>query len=75
MTFDRAYEYSRSINAKMFLSDRFKMGGFGYSWYRSLGIPSDDLLTLSKREIRVKYNISQLLEEKKAKYRISLLKL
>ena len=75
MTFDRAYACSRSINAKMFLSDRFKMGGFGYSWYRSLGIPSEDLLTLSKREIRVKYNIDRLVEEKKANYRASLLKL
>jgi hypothetical protein len=69
MTFDRAFEFSRRINARVHVSDRFKCGGFGYNWYRSLGIPSDDLVTLSRREIFTKYNVKQLLEAKKDNYR------
>lgn len=69
MTFDRAFEFSRRINARVYASDRFKCGGFGYNWYRSLGIPSDDLVTLSRRKIYTKYNVKQLLETKKYNYR------
>jgi hypothetical protein len=69
MTFDRAFDFSRKINARVHTSDRFKCGGFGYNWYRSLGIPSDDLVTLSRREIYTKYNVKQLLETKKHNYR------
>ena len=69
MTFDRAFEFSRRINARVYASDRFKCGGFGYNWYRSLGIPSEDLVTLSRRKIYTKYNVKQLLETKKYNYR------
>jgi radical SAM superfamily enzyme YgiQ (UPF0313 family) len=72
MTFDRAYRFSRIINQKMFNSDRFKMGGFAFPWAKSLGVSSEDLLQLSRREIHKKYNFSVLLEKKKASYRSNL---
>jgi hypothetical protein len=56
----------------MFNSDRFKMGGFAFPWAKSLGVSSEDLLQLSRREIHKKYNFSVLLEKKKASYRSNL---
>lgn len=75
MTFDRAYAFSRRINQKISFSDRFKFGGFGFSWAKSLGVPAKELLTLSRREIYKKYTIFNLLEAKKMRYRTSLLNL
>jgi radical SAM superfamily enzyme YgiQ (UPF0313 family) len=73
MTFDKAQEFAKRINDKLFYSDRFKIGGFGFPWVKSLGVPAKELLTLSKKEIHKKYNISTLLEMKKLKYRTSLI--
>jgi radical SAM superfamily enzyme YgiQ (UPF0313 family) len=74
-TFDRAFEFSRRINGKLPSSNRFKIGGFGFPWAKSLGVSTEDLLTLSRREIHKKYNMLNLLETKKIKYKTSLLSL
>lgn len=73
MTFDQAFASSRRVNARVYVSDRFKCGGWGYNWYRSLGIPSADLMTLSRKDIYSKYNITQLLDAKKDKYRSAVI--
>jgi len=73
MTFDDAFAFSRRMNDKIKRSGRFKIGGFGYAWFRSLGVDSNDLLTLSRVDIYKKYNIASLLEDKKKRYRNVLL--
>jgi radical SAM superfamily enzyme YgiQ (UPF0313 family) len=73
MTFDQAFVASRKINARVRASDRFKCGNWGYNWYRGLGIPSEDLMTLSRKEIYSKYNIPLLVEKKKNDYRTKVL--
>lgn len=75
MTFDRAFAFSRKINARVRSSDRFKCGNWGYNWYRGLGVPSDDLMAFSRKEIYTKYDIPQLIENKKEKYRSMVLDL
>jgi radical SAM superfamily enzyme YgiQ (UPF0313 family) len=74
MTFDRAFEFSKRINEKVSSSDRFKIGAFGFPWAKSLGVSAEDLLNLSRKEIHEKYNMLNLLEEKKLKYRTSILR-
>jgi Radical SAM superfamily len=72
-TFDQVYQHSKRLNERAFNSSKFKCGGFGYAWYRSLGILSDDLTSLSRFEIYKKYDIPQLLKNKKEKYRSLIL--
>lgn len=73
MTFNQVHTYSKKLNEKVASSTKFKCGGFGYAWYRSLGIPSNELTTLSRSEIYTKYNIASLLQIKKENYRKSVL--
>jgi radical SAM superfamily enzyme YgiQ (UPF0313 family) len=73
MTFDKAFEFSRRINEKISKSNKFKFGGFALGFYKSLDIPEEDILKLSKTELGEKYNLPQLIEDKKRKYRMSLL--
>jgi len=49
-------------------SKKFKFGLFRYPYYRSLGIPHDDLLTLSQNEIFLKYDIEEIKNQKKQNY-------
>ena len=72
MTFDQAYEFSRRINLKVKTSDKFKMGGWAYGWYKSIGVSSSDLINMSRKDIFSKYNINKLLETKKLNYTIAL---
>jgi radical SAM superfamily enzyme len=73
MTFDESFAFSRKINATMERSTKHKFGGFGYAWLKSIGISSDDLLSLSKNEIITKYKIKDLRENKKTQYKKQLL--
>jgi len=75
MTFDRAFEFSRRINEKISKSDKFKIGGFAFGFFKSLGISEADLLTLSRAIILQKYDIKKLIEEKKLQYKTNLLNL
>lgn len=75
MTFDSALKFANRINQKILTdSDKFKFGGFAFPYYMSLGIPKEDLLSLSKRQISTKYNIKQLKDERKQLYKQLLLK-
>lgn len=69
MTFDKALSFSNKMNERIMNSDKFKFGGFGFPYFKSLGIPVDDLMTLSKRQILLKYNIKNLSEHKKQTYK------
>ena len=75
MSFDQSFAFSRRLNEKNHKSNKFKIAGFGYAWFKSLGVSSTDLMTLSRAEIYQKYNIQFLLENKKQQYRIQLTKL
>lgn len=75
MTFDESFAFSRRLNEKIRHSDKYKYGGFGYAWLRSIGIDSTDLLTLSKAKLSTKYNIQHLKEKKKEQYKTKLLNL
>jgi len=75
MTFDDAFAFSRRMNHKIISeSDKFKYGGFLLPYYRSMGIPQEDLLTLSRRQISQKYDMNKILNDKKYEYRINLAK-
>jgi hypothetical protein len=39
-----------------------------------MGIPQEDLLTLSRRQISQKYDMNKILNDKKYEYRINLAK-
>jgi hypothetical protein len=72
--FDEAFAFSRRINSKMEAeSDKFKFGGFGFHHMLSLGISREDLVTLSKRQIKQKYNMKQILDDRKYEYRQKLI--
>lgn len=74
MTFDQAYDFANRMNYKIAnQTDKFKIGGFKFPFYKGLGIPESDLLTLSKRQIQKKYNIQKLIDDKKHLYRTLLL--
>jgi radical SAM superfamily enzyme YgiQ (UPF0313 family) len=73
MTFDQVAKAAKKINVRKYFDGRFKCGGFGYNWHRSLGIPADDLVALSRNEIYTKYNVKQLLKTKKDNYRSLIL--
>jgi radical SAM superfamily enzyme len=74
MTFDKAFEFSRRITKMLDNSDRFKFAGFSYHWYKSLGVSSEDLLKLSRKEVNEKYDISFLLNKKISNYKDNLIK-
>jgi radical SAM superfamily enzyme YgiQ (UPF0313 family) len=75
MNFDECFAFSRILNEKNSNSNKYKIGGFAHAWFKSIGVDSVDLMTLSKKEIHKKYNIQMLKEKKKAKYRLQLLNL
>jgi radical SAM superfamily enzyme YgiQ (UPF0313 family) len=73
--FDKAFAFSRKINAKIDTeSDKFKYGGFAFPYMQSAGVTTADLMTLSKRQIRQKYNLSNILNSRRHDYRQKLLK-
>jgi radical SAM superfamily enzyme YgiQ (UPF0313 family) len=72
MSFDECFAFSKKINERVKKTHKF--GGFGYAWYKSIGVTSDDLVNLSKLEILYKYRIRNLWENKRTKYRTQLLK-
>jgi radical SAM superfamily enzyme YgiQ (UPF0313 family) len=72
--FDQAFAFSRRINEKINTeSDKFKFGGFLFQYMQSLGIPTVDLMTLSKRQVRKKYDLPSILNSRKYDYRQQLL--
>lgn len=72
--FDQAFAFSRRINNKINNeSDKFKYGGFSFQYMQSLGIPTADLVTLSKRQVRKKYDVTAILNSRKYDYRQQLL--
>ena len=73
MSFDESFAFSRRLNAQVKKSSKYKVGGFGYAWFRSIGVNSQDLMTLSRSEIHQRYNVRQLLEKKKKQYKTQLL--
>lgn len=73
MTFDDAFDFSRRMNHIIINeSDKFKYGGFLLPYYRSMGISHEDLLTLSRRQIAQKYDMTKILNDKKHEYKINL---
>jgi radical SAM superfamily enzyme len=76
MTFDDAFAFSRKMNHIIINeSDKFKYGGFLLPYYRSMGISHEDLLTLSRRQIAQKYDMTKILNDKKYEYRTNLTKM
>jgi len=72
--FDQAYAFSRRMNNIIDNeSDKFKYGGFVFQYMQSLGISTNDLITLSKRQIRAKYDMTKILNELKYNYRHRIL--
>lgn len=68
LNFEYCLELADGINKKSFSSDRFKIGGFAVSYYQSLGLSLEDLQTLSCKEITKKYNLKDLIRQKKERY-------
>lgn len=75
LSFATTFEHSERITERIDNSSKFKFGSFKYPYFRSLGIPKEDLLTLSCPEIRSKFNIKDLKTTKKRIYRERLLQL
>lgn len=73
MTSTMVHEFSERLNKKIRGSNKFKLAGFSYSYFRSLGVLESDLITLSIPEIHKKYNVSELKNAKKSQYRERLL--
>lgn len=70
MNFDDTYARAKSIEWRASKSPKFKVGGFMYSYYKSLGVPSEDLLTLSNPEIEKKYDFERLKQLKIQNYKM-----
>jgi radical SAM superfamily enzyme len=73
VTFDQVFALSRKLNEQVKKSNKYKIGGFGSAWFKSVGVKPEDIMTLSRREIYQKYNIHLLLENKKQQYKTQLL--
>jgi radical SAM superfamily enzyme len=75
ITFDEVYNFAQRMKNKIESSDKFKPGGFGYAFYKSMGVSEADILTLSRPQILKKYNFSQMVTDKKKRYRTRLLEI
>jgi hypothetical protein len=73
MTFDTAFAFSRRLNEKISNSEKFKHGGFAYPYFKTFGIPGQDLTSMTKFEINKKYKVDELILNKKLDYRTKLL--
>ena len=73
MSFDESFDFSRRLNSRVDKSDKYKIAGFGYPWFRGIGVKSEDLMTLSRSKIYQKYDIRSLVEKKKQQYKTQLL--
>ncbi len=67
LTFDQVHARARKLED--ILTPRKKAGGFVYSYFKSLGIPADELRTLSMAEITAKYDVEELKRRRIAKYK------
>jgi radical SAM superfamily enzyme YgiQ (UPF0313 family) len=73
MTFDQAFAFSRKMNNIILNeSDKFKFGGFALPYYMSLGVSLEDLLILTRKQLKIKYDIKKLVNNKKTTYKINL---
>ena len=73
--FDQAFAFSHRINAKIESeSDKFKYSGFAFPYMQYAGVSTADLMTLSKRQVREKYNLAKILSSRRYDYRQELLK-
>lgn len=75
LTSDITHKFANDLNNRIRTSKKFKLGGFAYPYHRLLGIPEQDLLSLSIPEITAKYNIKELENTKRSMYRERLLRL
>ena len=73
MSFNDSFAFSKRLNEKNHKSNKYKIGGFGYAWFRGMGVKSEDLMTLSRSKIYQKYDIRSLVEKKKQQYKTQLL--
>ena len=75
MTFDKAFAFTQQLATRIESSSKFKYGEFHLAYIRSLGIPDQDIFSMSIPEINAKYNLKHLSDIKKEKYRQRVLEL
>jgi hypothetical protein len=73
LTKDWCATFSNRINNKVHNSGKFKYGAFLYAQYKSLGVPGEELRTLSTVEISKKYNLAELGKQRLHQYKARLL--
>jgi hypothetical protein len=73
MSFDESFAFSRRLNERVDKSTKYKIAGFGYAWFKGIGVKAEDLMTLTRSEIYQKYNIRLLVETKKQQYKTQLI--
>ena len=73
LTKDWCAAFSNRVNNTVHSSGKFKYGAFLYAQYKSLGIPGEELRTLSTVEISKKYNINDLGKKRLEQYKSRLL--
>lgn len=67
LTFDRAVDFTVDYRCDKFWK-KFKYAEFDFCHLRSLGLLEEDLLSLSRFEIDKKYNVQDLVEQKRQRY-------
>lgn len=72
MDFLSLSKIAKGINQKVKRSDKFKVGGFGFHYFLSLGIDKEDLLSLTRAQLFKKYDIESLRQQKKDQYKNNL---
>lgn len=67
------HEFSVKMNEKINKSEKFKLGGFAYPYFKSLGVSDHDLFSLSIPQIYSKYKLKDLKWDRLSDYRNQLL--
>jgi hypothetical protein len=72
---DLIMSFCKEINSKKDKTDKSRLAAFGFLHFKSLGIPTSDLLNLSIPNILKKYKIEELFKNRKTQYLEKLIKL
>lgn len=75
LTYKQCQTIANDITEKSKKHSSFKFGGFSFNYVRRFGIPDDELMNLSRKEIVSKYNINTLMIRECESYVNDMIKL
>jgi radical SAM superfamily enzyme YgiQ (UPF0313 family) len=68
LTYEMCQKYAYLIQRDAVLNQKYKIGGFRYAYFRSLGISKEEIFKFSKGELFLKKDLKQLSMNRQEKY-------